>query len=139
MRDELFNLGLEKTAVVFAADDFDQTTDKRARELWDAGAIERGYAKTRSQLEASGARLQRLPLEKAMLETFALGGGAIRQLAFDPLLPEPIVSATARRGLIEEMRCYERKGRQCWQRFMRAQGAPTLESLLSFHDPGRAA
>ncbi len=139
VRDELVDLGLEKSAVVFAASDFDQSTESRARRLWDSAAIQRGYAKTRRELEASGARLHCLPLEKAMLETFALGGGAIRQLAFDPLLPEPIVSAKSRRELIEAMRAYERTGRQCWQRFMREQGAPALESLLSFHDPGRAA
>jgi phenylacetic acid degradation operon negative regulatory protein len=59
-----------------------------------------------------------------MVETFILGGRAIHQLVYDPLLPEPIVPAAERRALIDLTRRYDRLGRDCWSRFMRAHGAP---------------
>ena len=74
-----------------------------------------------------------------MMECFLLGGRAIRELAFDPLLPEPIVRGELRRGLIDEMRRYDAAGRRVWRKFMHAEGAPQLESLLDFRQLTRVA
>jgi phenylacetic acid degradation operon negative regulatory protein len=74
-----------------------------------------------------------------MVECFTLGGQAIRLLAFDPLLPAPIVDEGQRRSLVEAMRRYDRAGRRTWRRFMQREGAPALESLLDFRTMGRAA
>jgi hypothetical protein len=63
-----------------------------------------------------------------MVESFLLGGQAIRQLALDPLLPEPIVAAADRAALVETMRTYDRLGRACWRPFMTSQGAPHLRT-----------
>lgn len=132
VRRALLELGLDGEALVARLDALDAPSERRARSLWDGLSLERGYEQMRRELEASGARLEALPLEQALAECFLLGGRAIRQLAFDPLLPEPIVSAEARRALTSEMRAYDRLGRRVWRRFMHSEGAPALESLLDY-------
>jgi phenylacetic acid degradation operon negative regulatory protein len=139
VRSALAELGFESSAPVFALKDLDDATEHRARGLWNAAAIGRGYEKTRAKLAESGAGLDELPLRQAMVECFLLGGRAIRELAFDPLLPEPIVKSELRRGLIDEMRRYDAAGRRVWRKFMNAEGAPQLESLIDFRQLGRVA
>ncbi|MBE7481193.1 MAG: PaaX family transcriptional regulator [Polyangiaceae bacterium] len=131
-RRALRELGLDGAALVARLEELEPASERRARSLWDGRALERAYHETRRELEQSGARLDALPLEQAVAECFVFGGKAIRQLAFDPLLPEPIVSADARQALVSEMRAYDRAGRRVWRRFMRAEGAPALESVLDF-------
>jgi len=77
-----------------------------------------GYRASRRRLEQSAARLSDLPLEAAMTESFRLGGAAIRQIVFDPLLPEPIVPATERRKLVAAMRRYDARGRRVWKSWL---------------------
>jgi phenylacetic acid degradation operon negative regulatory protein len=132
VREALARLGLEPSALVFRMDQLDRATEQRARSLWDGRGLERGYERMRRELAASGERLAELPLDQAVAESFVLGGKAIRQLAFDPLLPEPIVADAPRRALVSEMRAYDRAGRRVWGRFMRAEGAPALNSVLDF-------
>jgi len=139
VRSRLTELGMDDTALVFALHGLDPAAERRALALWDGPALERGYAKAVRELEKSGRQLQRLPLEQALVECFALGGRVIRLLAYDPLLPEPIVAQSARKQLLEAMRQYDRAGRNCWKKFLRAQRAPALESLLEFKGAGRAA
>ena len=64
-------------------------------------------------------KLTSLPA-RAMVESFLLGGRAIRQIVLDPLLPEPLVPAAERGALVAAMRRYDRVGRACWAGFMRA-------------------
>src|SRR5262245_23481796 len=128
LRDELRALGLDPAALVFAIAAFDLATDARARELWNGPALCRAYRDTCAALTGSAAQLERLPVRTAMRESFVLGGGAIRQLALDPLLPEPIVPAGARAALVETMRQYDRLGRACWRGFMKSHGAPHLQT-----------
>jgi phenylacetic acid degradation operon negative regulatory protein len=127
-RQELHALGLDPEAVVVGVADLDDATDARARALWDADAVRRGYRTTCATLARSVARLDRLPEREAMVESFVLGGRAIRQLVLDPLLPEPIVPAGERAALVDAMRAYDRAGRARWRGFMRAHGAPHLQT-----------
>jgi phenylacetic acid degradation operon negative regulatory protein len=136
VRARLHRLGLDPEAPVFRLEALDADTDARARGLWRGADLARGYERTRKALAASAARLADLPLAEATVECFVLGGQAIRQLAYDPLLPEPIVPAAARRALVDEMRRYDRAGRRIWRTFLHAEGAPALESLLEFRQLG---
>jgi phenylacetic acid degradation operon negative regulatory protein len=139
VRAELRDLGMPSNALVGALRDLDAETEARARGLWKADALDEACRVTTARLKKSGQELFDLPIEQAVVECFLLGGRAIRQLAFDPLLPEPIVEPALRRGLVEEMRRYDGAGRRIWRKFMVAQGAPALESLLTFRNVGRAA
>jgi phenylacetic acid degradation operon negative regulatory protein len=142
VRDELRELGLEPAALVFAIRELDPASHARACGLWDAERLRRDYRDTRAALERSAARLQRLPAERAMVESFELGGRAIRQLARDPLLPDEIVPGAERAALVSAMRAYDRSGRACWRDFMQRHGAPHLDrprSAVETGWPARAA
>ena len=115
VRQRLAALGYAPAAVVFKLSALDPDTDGRARSLWDASALEAGYAAIRAQLVASAERLSSVSAEEAMAESFRLGGEAVRRIVLDPLLPEPIVDTDARRALVDEMRRYDRIGRNCWK------------------------
>jgi phenylacetic acid degradation operon negative regulatory protein len=140
LRPRLYALGLDGDAPVFVMQRLDPETERRARGLWDVKALCRSYREARQVLQRAAERLPDLPPERALVETFAVGGPILRQLAFDPLLPEPIVPAEPRQALVDEMRRYDRMGRPHWHRFMKAQGVPPIESPLRGHliDLGRS-
>jgi phenylacetic acid degradation operon negative regulatory protein len=114
-RERLASLGLGEGALVFELRGLDDENDRRARELWDPAALERGYDATCARLEASATRLPSLPQQTAMAEAFRLGGEAVRQIVLDPLLPAPIVDTGKRHALVESMRRYDVLGRHYWK------------------------
>ena len=127
-RSELHELGLDPAARVLAVSQLDEKTDSRARRLWDGAALVRAQREARDEIERSAARLSRLRGEAAMVETFLVGGRAIRQIALDPCLPEAIAPESERRALVAAMREYDRAGRACWSEFMSAHDAPHRSS-----------
>jgi len=140
-RERLYNLGLERSAPVFRINSLDGETDAAARALWDANEIRAGYRATMLRLDRSGRRLANQHLEKTMVECFKLGGAALRQLAFDPLLPEPLLAAEERRAFVDSVRRYDTTGWTYWNRFMRERGTALLDSPLKFRliDTARTA
>ncbi len=124
VRAGLASLGLPAERPVFALGELDPVSEARARELWDVPALLAGYRATRRAIERSEARLPRLSRERAMLESFRVGGEAIRLLARDPLLPAPIVPAREREALVGAMRRYDALGRACWAPFLAEHGVP---------------
>lgn len=129
VREELRGLGLPASSPVFAIGALDDEATARACALWDVAALEREHRRLRLALERSERRLPRLPLEEAIVECFVLGGRAIRQLAYDPLLPEPIAKAAPRRALVDAMRRYDVAGRDVWRELMRSEGGPAPDFL----------
>jgi phenylacetic acid degradation operon negative regulatory protein len=65
----------------------------------------------------------------ARVESFELGGAAIRQLLLDPLLPEPIAPEAERRALLESMRRYDSLGRRVWRGWLGDGAAAASEGL----------
>ena len=130
-RAELIDLGLEDTTPVFGLAQLDAATEARARGLWDAAGLRRGYGEMIAALDESAARLPSLPWRGALAESFLLGGEGIRRVVFDPLLPEPIIPAAERAALIDTMRRYDRLGRACWRPFMRENGAPHMHAPMN--------
>ena len=118
VRTQLRALGLEPDALVFLVSRLDQPTDERARRLWPVTRLVAGQRNARLALERSEQRLPALPEARAMVESFELGGNAIRQLALDPLLPEALLPGRERELLLETMLRYDRAGRACWARFL---------------------
>lgn len=113
-------------APVFGLRELDPARDLAARSLWDASALCEAYAATRDELRESETRLAGLPDDEAMVESFVVGGRAIRQLVLDPLLPEPIVPAAERASLVEATRRYDRIGRARWALFLGRFDVPHL-------------
>jgi phenylacetic acid degradation operon negative regulatory protein len=118
VRTRLHELGLDPGALVFLARDLDGEGEARARRLWDVKALQTGYRKMRGRLLRSARRMSKVPIEKSIVESFVLGGECLRQIALDPLLPEPILPAEERRKFIQEMRRYDRIGREYWRQFV---------------------
>ncbi len=84
-RERLVALGLTAGTPVCELRQLDAEWDGWARGLWDRDELLRSYGHMRRQLERSGQRLPDLPREAAMVESFGLGGAAIRLLVLDPL------------------------------------------------------
>lgn len=114
LRNRLVTLGLEPEAPVLEITSLDAATDAHARTLWDGAALVRGYRAARQRLRESAERLRALPRAQACVESFLLGGEAIRRIVLDPKLPEELVPGDERRALIETMRAYDEIGRACW-------------------------
>jgi len=114
-RERLHKLGLESTAAVFLARDFDGEREQRARALWDTRALDSGYRSTTRQLERWLAQADSLDVQTAARESFLLGNAAIRQLVFDPLLPAPLVDADARSAFIDAVRRFDSAGQRIWR------------------------
>ncbi len=79
-----------------------------------------------------------VPLDKAVVECFVLGGQVLRLLAYDPLLPQTIHDPAERSALVDEMRRYDRIGRTCWRRrFGLAMPVSPLRSCVVHEPPVR--
>lgn len=128
VRHELAALGLPPGDLVCALADLDAASDARARRLWDVAALRRTYRELSAALSASEARLARLTPEKAMAESFVLGGRALRQLVLDPLLPDAICPPDERDALLEQMRRYDRLGRLAWATLLQRFDVPSLRT-----------
>ncbi len=141
LRERLLALGLDAEAAVLTVASLDPSSDSRARALWDAEKLVRGYRASCRRLRGSSARLRTLGRDQARVESFLLGGEAIRQLVLDPRLPEPLVPARERRALLEAMRSYDRLGRECWAGALVPERARPLRGPadLSGFDVGAAA
>lgn len=122
MRQPLRELGLTAASPVFRLSELDAAGERRARALWQPDALPPLYARTRRELEHSEARLASLPSDRAMAESFLLGGRAIRTIALDPLLPHPIVERGSLAKLVVATRRYELAGRTCWADFLERHG-----------------
>lgn len=114
VRARLSSLGLDARALVFRIDHFDDETSQRARQLWDGRALEQAYRRTRERLDRWALRQSTLSRKVAARESFLLGSEAIRQILFDPRLPEPLVDVAARRALVDAMHRFDVLGRSIW-------------------------
>ena len=118
LRTELVGLGLEARDLVFRLSGWDAASEIRARGLWQSDRLPEAHQRLRRQLEQSARALRAEPPERAMTESFLLGGRAIRQLVLDPLLPDTIVPGKERRALHATLRHYDRLGREAWAAFL---------------------
>ncbi len=116
IRARLQRLGLEPDAAVFMASDFDPKREQRLHDLWDTAGLNRLYREQTDHLTRWLARVDTLDLQDAARESFLLGGQAIRQIVFDPLLPAPLVEAEARRQFIDTVKHVDQVGHDIWKR-----------------------
>jgi phenylacetic acid degradation operon negative regulatory protein len=139
VRARLASLGIDRPALVYRAEGFDPAAEAEARGLWGGAALVESYRATVTRLEDSAARLVELPREAAMVESFRLGGETLRQLALDPLLPEPIVPAAERRALVTTMHRYDRLGRQAWAGWLGGETELPAALPAGVHESGAEA
>lgn len=118
VRERLHKLGLGDQAPVFAARDLDPRREQEARTLWDGAALNANYRATSQKLQQWMARADQIDLDVAARESYLLGHDAIRQLVFDPLLPEPLVDVSARRACTQVVQAFDQMGHAIWQRLL---------------------
>lgn len=117
LMDRMRVLGLSSDCAVFVAHEFDVPTQSRVQSLWDSGALNASYRRTRDQLDSWLERSADLEPDVAARESFLLGRRAIRQVVFDPFLPHPLVDVALRREFIKSVQRFDREGHVLWQRF----------------------
>ncbi len=122
LREDLLHLGHDPSALVVRLADLDEARDVRARSLWGAEALTAELRGIREGIEAGLDRLPDLPDGEAMVESFRVGGRALRAIVLDPLLPDELVPGDERRALVAAMKRYDRLGRDAWRGFMEAHG-----------------
>lgn len=135
IRRRLHALGLEPAANIFLASAFDPAREQRARSLWDGQSLTASYRATRLNLKRWLEAADELEPEVAAREAFLLGSRAIRQVVFDPLLPEPLVDVGERRAFGAAVRHFEQAGRVIWRRLfdLRDQAAPASTQNMATH------
>jgi phenylacetic acid degradation operon negative regulatory protein len=129
LRRRLHTLGLDREASVFAAGQFDPDRERRIQQLWNGEELNQAYARLAAQLADWTGRVQDLAIEEAARESYLLGRKAIRQVVFDPLLPEPLVDVTARDRFIEAVIAFDQLGHGIWRRFHAQVDAPASASI----------
>ena len=118
VRERLYSLGLERDAAVYVASGLDDERERRARGLWDGKTLNRAYDKTRAQLDDWLARYAGLERETAARECYLLGDKAIRQLVFDPLLPDPLVDTARRAAFTQTVLRFDQAGHGLWRQMV---------------------
>jgi phenylacetic acid degradation operon negative regulatory protein len=139
LRTELLALGLAQRDPIFEMRSLDALSEARARRLWDVEALRAGYRTMRARIRASSGRLSRISAGEAMVESFTIGGAVLRQLAFDPLLPDAIAPEAERTALVEAMRDYDRSGRALWAEFLARYDVPHARAPMDTRPMAAAA
>lgn len=121
VRERLHKLGLQEDAAVFLISQLDDEREARARTLWDGKSLNKSYRQTRQKIEKWQERADQLEPDAAARESFLLGNDAIRQLVFDPLLPDPLVDIVERRAFAAAVIELDRVGHAIWRKRLRPQ------------------
>ena len=123
-RQRLHALGLEDSALVFRASAFGPPTEKRLTKLWPCAELNARYRQLRDQLEQWLQHASQLRPDQAAREAFLIGRPAIRQVIYDPLLPQEMIDSAARAACFESVRRFDTAGRTLWSEFFRFSDAP---------------
>lgn len=115
LRQRLHTLGLETAATVFLASHFDAAREQGIHHCWDSAALNASYADGTRRLREWMQGADQLEADVAARESFLLGGQAIRQVVFDPLLPEPFVDTALRDEFFTTVRRFDALGHAIWQ------------------------
>ena len=126
IRQRLCRLGLEAQALVFYADQFSEQEQTRISQLWNGAALNQQYRQLQQQMADWLAHAPSLEPEVAARESFLLGSKAIRQVVFDPLLPEPWVDVAERHRFVESVHAFDQAGHLIWRKLIEVSLTPTL-------------
>lgn len=137
LRHALRGLGLDAVAPIARLTELDSERDARARGLWDGESLAGSHRAARLAIEQSGERLAALPAGEAMVESFRLGGAALRNIALDPLLPDALAPGDERRRLIAAMKRYDVLGREAWRALLEHHGVTHLRAPLDTRETDR--
>lgn len=131
VRDRLYKLGLPRSTCIFVAQDFDSERCAAISTLWNSKGLNDSYRLARKKLEYWLARKDELDLDVAARESFLLGGRAIHQVIFDPMLPEPFADTSERQAFIEIVKSFDSAGREIWRQMHASAGKAAAAASAS--------
>ncbi len=109
-------IGLTKDAEFFISEQFNKKIVGRwMKFLWPVEDLNNSLIDITKKLEESYIKIQSMPLEDAMRESYLYGGEAVNRLIKDPLLPEEIMEKKHRVALTNSMLGYDEVGKKIWQ------------------------
>jgi len=138
LRETLVGMGL-RVPFFITRGTVDASASLEFATKWPVDALRAEYARLTARLEASLARLNKIPFKDALVETFTLGGEAVRALVLDPLLPDVMMPPYERNLLLEMMKQYDRMGRTMWRRFMAPLASPETSDFAPIETAAFAA
>lgn len=118
LRERLLAIGgfVDDGPVVFRMTELDPATEARAEKLWDGERLSASYERMRERIERWLVASADLEPRAAAREAFFFGSDVLRQIVFDPRLPEPLVDVAARRALLDAAKKLDSHGRRIWDR-----------------------
>ena len=122
-RERMLDLGLEPGSLMLRADRI-LGDHHEPRQLWPVADLEQRYRQLIAAMNDSMEAIGELGDDEAARETFLIGESVIRQINGDPMLPDELVDAAARRCMHETMLAYDAVGRSAWARFQASTGDP---------------
>lgn len=114
----LDGLGLDGGCELFAVRDAAPSLAAAWCRLWPIDKLQHDYKTSFRHLQRSAERVSSMACDRALVETFSLGGAAIRILARDPLLPDEITPSRPRDALTRAMLAYDELGRATWKKLL---------------------
>lgn len=109
-------LGLEPDALVCRASNFDKDTAARAQNLWPVQDLQQSYTRQIERMQQWSRQAVALDAEDAAREAYQIGDAAIRQLVFDPLLPDQWIDTHLRADFTAATLQFDALGHAIWQR-----------------------
>lgn len=86
--------------------------------LWACRALASEYRTRLLALERARRQIAKATPTSGAQIAFSVGAAAIRTIVRDPLLPDTLVDAEARRQLVDDMLAFDRLGRSLWDNVM---------------------
>ena len=115
LTNQLFHLGLETEACVFRAEAFNPGAEPVPQTLWPVAEINARYRNNTEEMQNWRSSFEDKPLDVAARECFLIGDRVLRDIAYDPLLPEQIVDQQARSEMVETMADFDDLGKSIWR------------------------
>lgn len=135
LRQRLRRLGLDTEAMLWRAQALEPSCEEQARALWAGMGLNARYRDTTEKIRRWLEKMPELDMEEAARESFLLGNAAIRQMIYDPLLPEPLVDVVARRACLDAVHEIDQVGHAIWRRLRETQfpAVPDRADTASLH------
>ncbi|AOA59953.1 hypothetical protein BFG52_09740 [Acinetobacter larvae] len=114
----LKNLGLSEQAVLFRLSDLAAEQQQQVCHLWDSTALEQSYHQLMRGLQQATIQLKHGSLPDAARQSYVIGDAAIRQMIFDPMLPEPLLDVKLRQQCRQQLQDFDALGHEIWANFL---------------------
>lgn len=125
-QQRLRDLGVPSRSIVCRVAELDATTTQKALGLWDVEALNANYRQQAARLNSWLEHWHEMDPDEAARESYLYGGEAIRQVVFDPWLPDAMIDAEARAEFFNATVQYDATGHRIWQKLFDAESPMPL-------------